>query len=134
MAELDYAFVADYATVTGGKLTAVGASYTYVLAASLPGMHQLAIAGRVRATLDEKVHLAVRIKAPNDAYEIRVEGELQRDDSARPYGGDKVGLLWSANVPISLPTEGLYEVFIDLDGKQVRRLAFDVAVASDSDT
>lgn len=131
MAELDYAFLAEYAAVLDGKLTAVGASYTHLTATSLPIQHVLYVAGRIRLTLGEEdsVALGVKVRAPDDMFTLSLEGELSHDDAARPYDG-KVGMLWAVSVPMPLPKEGLYEVLVEVNGEQARRLAFDVAVQS----
>ncbi len=131
MAELDYAFLADYASAETGKLTVVGASYTHVIALTLPSIHQLSVAGRIRATVDEEtVALAITVKAPDNQYNITIGSELRPDGAARPYG-NKLGLLFSANLQMPIPSEGLYEVLISIEGEQVRRLAFDVETAPD---
>ena len=53
MAELDYAFLADYATISEGRLTAVGASFTHVFVPQLPVEISFAVAGRLRVREDE---------------------------------------------------------------------------------
>jgi hypothetical protein len=65
MAELDYAFVADFAQVEAGKLTVVGASYTYFSPPAFPVQHSFAIAGRVRAPEETtSIDMAARIVTP----------------------------------------------------------------------
>lgn len=53
VAELDYAFIAEFAKVESGKLTVVGASYTEISARSFPTQHFFSCAGRVRMALGE---------------------------------------------------------------------------------
>src|SRR5699024_3870914 len=69
MAELDYAFLADYAVVENGRLTAVGASFTHLQVPSLPFQKSLSAALRVRvpaaaSTFDLKIEL----RAPENAW------------------------------------------------------------------
>jgi hypothetical protein len=52
MAELDYAFIAEFAKVEGGKLTAIGASYMQITPPAFPVAHYLSVAGRIRAPED----------------------------------------------------------------------------------
>jgi len=128
MTELDYAYLADYAVVQEGRLTAVGASFTHVNATALPAMFSLSIAGRIRAPQDvTEAHMTVTIDAPESAYQVRGEIQLTPGEAFRPYGEGKIGILFAATTTIPLPTAGLYVVNLDLEGQHVRRLAFDVS-------
>lgn len=128
MAELDYAFLADYASVQGDKLTVVGGSFTYVEVRGFPALMRLFVTGRIRAKEDEaEIKLNVRVVSPQPGVEIRFEGTISPGPDLRPYNG-KVGLLFAVEVPLPLQAEGLYEVFVAADGKE-RRLAFSVEEA-----
>ena len=128
MAELDYAFLADFAQVEGGKLSAIGASYTHASVDSLDGQWITTIAGRVRTTIDApSSELAIRIVVP-ELYELAYTDELKVDQNARPYGDGAVGILFAATVALPIIAGGLYEVFISIDGVECRRLAFDMSV------
>lgn len=130
MAELDYAFLADYATVEGGRLTAVGASFTHVDAPALPSTFGIAVAGRVRAPEDvESVHVDIAIHAPEDLYVIATSTDVGPTDGTRPYDG-KIGLLFAMWTVITIAVPGLYRVDISLDGEHTRSLAFDVSEPS----
>lgn len=131
MAELDYAFLAEYAKVEGGTLSALGASYTQIAVARLPSQHLLYVAGRVRAPLGENPDLSLTIKSPQGRFELSISFGAPDLSDVRPYDG-KVGVLFAANVPIPLIDTGLYQVLLHLDGQQVRRLAFEVEVISAS--
>jgi hypothetical protein len=125
MAELDYAFLADYASVQGDKLTTVGGSFTYVQTPALPTAMRLFVAGRIRAKEHETdIKLTLRVTAPSPGIEIRFEGTASPGPSQRPYDG-KVGLLFAFEIPLMLQSPGLYEIFVSVDGKD-RRLAFSV--------
>lgn len=126
MAELDYAFIAEYASVEAGKLTAVGASYTTVKVESFPAMHLLSIAGRVRATEGtEGIHLRVSVNPPAPGVEIVADGLLAPNESTTVYDG-KIGIIFAISTMVQLAAVGLVEVQIEVDGQHVRRLAFEV--------
>ena len=126
MAELDYAFLADYAQIEGGKISALGASYTHAQVDTLPSPWMTTVAGRIRATEGEgPVELIVKIVPPDNAYEISAAGQIEAGTGVWPYDG-KVGLLFTLTAQMPLVSEGLYEVFVYLNGDQVRRLAFNV--------
>ena len=114
MAELDYAFLADYAAVQDGKLTAVGASFTLMRTPVIPGETILSIAGRVRVTTDEKdLEVTIRVRAPENAYVL--EFNIRDDDlQTYPRYADKRGILFAVQVRVPLISVGLYEVEIDL--------------------
>ncbi|WP_131810493.1 DUF6941 family protein [Mycolicibacter sinensis] len=125
MAELDYAFIAEYAKVEAGKLTAVGASYLSIRPPTLPASHFLSVAGRIRAPEGtESVGLTIRINPPSN-LNIVIDGTVNVDADVPRYDG-KIAVLFAAATSIPLTAGGLCEVFIDIDGVQERRLAFDV--------
>lgn len=132
MAELDYAFLANYARVDpGGTLTAVGASFTHVQAGSVPTQHLLSVAGRIRSHIDAgPVPLRVTLTTPGDEIRLTFDAELQASEGARPYAGGRIGLLFAVTLAIPLPRVGLYEVTLRLDGAEeaARRLMFDVEI------
>ncbi|MGI5188438.1 DUF6941 family protein [Promicromonospora sp. CA-289599] len=127
MIELDYAFLADYARVEGGKLTAVGASYTHTKTPGLPAAHLVCVAGRIRVSEDvHTVDLGARFSAPRDMVVMDISGTLDADGGI-PYEGRK-GVLFAFQMQVGLPVPGLYTVDLSLDGKHVRTLKFDVSV------
>ncbi|MGW5289488.1 DUF6941 family protein [Rhodococcus pyridinivorans] len=128
MAELDYAYVAEFAKVEGGTLSAIGASYTAVQADSLPTTHVFACAGRVRlAAGEEPAEIRVRIVAPGKDYELVATGIVD-PESGTEYDNKVAGVFAFTN-SIPLRVEGLYEVFVEINGEEVRRLAFEVRVS-----
>lgn len=124
MAELDYAFLADFAAVQDGKLTAVGASYTRVVATDLPMMHNLFVAGRVRVpTGVTSVPMTLQLHGPDDALDVSMAGALTVDPDAFSYQG-RVGVLFAITVSMPLLAPGLHTVDLIIDGVQARHLAF----------
>lgn len=127
MIELDYAFLADYAIISGDKLTAVGASYTFLAPAGFPLLHNLAVAGRVRCQQQEDpIRLGLEVSTPGNEMRMRFDLPLQVDPNARPYGPDRrVGVLFVAQTTLPIHRSGLYEFQLSLNGEEVRRLAFE---------
>lgn len=131
MATLDYAFLADFAKVEpNGTLTSVGASFTYVKAQQLPARHQLAVAGRVRAHIDESdIPLRIRATGPDETFTMGTDGLLTSGPNLMPYGSGWVGHLFALNIELPLPALGLYTVTVQVGDGEPRRLAFDVVTA-----
>lgn len=130
MAELDYAFIADFASVESGKLTAVGASYTVVRVPSFPAMHPFAVAGRVRAEAGaNNIDIKVTIQPPLASPAITIQGKLTPDDANPMIYDGKIGILFALMNVVMLVGPGLAEVLVEIDGQQLRRLAFDVQQA-----
>lgn len=126
MAELDYAFLADYAVVENGRLTAVGASFTHVKVPDLPFQKALCAAMRVRVPADESsFHLKVELRAPERAWVIGANVPVDAS-AAEPYDG-KRGIIVAAQIDAMLTRVGLYEVEIFIDDQSVRLLKFDVS-------
>ncbi|MBB6571699.1 hypothetical protein HPO96_29260 [Kribbella sandramycini] len=129
MAELDYAFVADYAKVErSGTLTVVGASYTQVTVSRLPAAHLMSIAGRVRSRVDAgPVSLTVTIKPPlTDQFVVVFTMDLTPEPDARPYGDGRLGLLFAITTGLPLDHEGVYTIDLELEGSHARTLMFEV--------
>lgn len=128
--ELDYAFLADYAQVQNDKLTVVGASFTQMFTPSFPADLNFFIAGRIRVPEQEHFfELDLRVQMPNvageDPFTITMNGHNMADPNAHRYDG-KYGMLFTAGISAPAFTEGLVEVLVDINGEQVRRLAFDI--------
>lgn len=133
MAELDYAFLADFAKVEpNGTLTAVGASWTHLVSPELPAAHRMAVAGRIRAEIDEgAVGLRIDVHGPDGVFKLAAGSELVPGVASRPYGAGLVGLLFALDLQIPLPIAGMYTIYIEINGEQARRLAFEVTKASE---
>jgi hypothetical protein len=134
VAELDYAFLAEYAKVEpGGNLTAVGASYTHLFVPAFPNQHLVSVAGRVRAAVGESPSLRITFQTPNETFQMQADVQLNAVPDARPYGPalDMVGLQFAMSFVVPLPTQGLYEVHLALDEVHVRMLAFTAAQQAD---
>lgn len=132
MAEIDYAFLAEFAKVEPhGVLTVVGASWTFVEAAQFPMSYRMSVACRVRATIDEgPIPFSVMFRGPTVAtmpITIGAEGLLEAGPNTHPYGPDnRLGHLFAMDMQVLLSEPGLYEVLIELpEHGDRRRLAFD---------
>lgn len=125
MAELDYAFLADYATVQDGKLTAVGASFVQ-LRAPLPFVRAVTVAGRIRTPQDgPDIELSAEFVAPGDSPVFRSSTTLTHAVSSQRYA-DKVGILFVVTQQLRFTEPGLCAVKLRLDGEDVRTLKFEV--------
>lgn len=132
MAELDYAYLADYAQIENGKISALGASYTHAIVPALPTGWSTTVVGRVRVPEDaEPVLLRIELTPPDDSFKLQYEGMLEQQPGFRPYRG-LVGLLFTVTAQVPLPAVGLYRFNVWLDDMHVRELAFDVALATDA--
>lgn len=128
MAELDYAYLADYAQIDAGKISALGASYTHASVPELPVAWMTSVVGRIRVAADEEpVSVRIEITPPGDAIKLNAESVVERTPHVRPYRG-KVGLLFAATFHIPLTAEGLCTFDIVVNGEHARRLAFEVEV------
>lgn len=132
MAELDYAFLADYARVDPqGLLTAVGASFTPRRRPRRPGFAPHAVAGRVRARIDEgPVPIRVEIVGPEQSYTLGLATELTAGPNTQPYRDNISGHIFIVDMQMPLPVPGLYVINLYLAEEHARRLAFDVGTAA----
>ena len=124
MADLDYAFFAEYAQITDGNLTAVNASFMYIKV-PVPTMFSLAIAGRVRAPADAgEVKLDIKFEAPGENAPT-ITWQLNLNTEGNPVYDGKVGILFTVRAGVLIPVHGLYVAKIGIDGREVRTLAFE---------
>lgn len=124
--ELDYAYLAEYAVVADGKLTAVGASFVQV-EVPLPIHHRFAVAGRIRSSLDVGPYdVQFVLRSPNGKYETSTTGTVHPDDPDSTVYGNKRSTLFVMNTVAALIDPGLYELFVIVAGEESRRLAFEV--------
>ena len=125
MAELDYAFLADYATVHNGTLTAVGASFCE-LPGRLPFRKDITVAGRVRARRDTaNFHIAVEFETPGEGPVFETSGDVTPEMIDQQYA-DKVGLLFAVRQELRFTDAGICVVRVSLDGALARTLKFEV--------
>lgn len=125
MTDLDYAFLAEYAKVSEGLLTSVGASYTRVQVPALGGPFNLVVAGRLRGQEGESPLLGVQVEAPDDRYQVGLNAQLS-SAGARSYGDGRVGILFALTLPIPLVSFGVYTVSLRLYDVECRVLKFEV--------
>lgn len=127
VAELDYAYLAEFAKTERGSITAVGASFTEVVAPSYPSAIDVTIAGRVRRPVNTNAPIVrfevFDVDSPNSA-QLEIEYQLEDELDAVQYDG-KVGSVFAAKAPIFLSGPGLVVIKIYLDNQFARRLAFE---------
>lgn len=120
MLELDYAFLADFATIQDGKLTTVGGSFTKLIASEFPSQALIAVAGRVRCDEPEVdvIPVTVRVMSPDDVG-MTVEATTELDASEErhaPYEGHRRGIVFALQMNLPILSAGVYTVEIDLEG------------------
>ncbi|MCW1250645.1 hypothetical protein ODZ83_10770 [Acaricomes phytoseiuli] len=124
--ELDYAFLAEFASIQNGTLTAVGASYTTIRVPEFPFLQDLYVAGRVRKPAGHGVipiEAVISTPTQGDA-EIGISGALSPKPNELPYDG-KVGTFFVIHTYLQLNGPGLYVINLEIDGRPARRLAFE---------
>lgn len=127
MAELDYAYLAEFARVEANSVTAVGASFTQVVVPAIPWQGRVTLVARIRmGQHDGAVPVGVQVAPPDGSFDLQFSADVAPGAEVRPYGG-KVGLLFSLELPVPFPAAGLYVVRLSIAGEHVRRLAFDVS-------
>ncbi|MCD1285251.1 MULTISPECIES: hypothetical protein [unclassified Brevibacterium] len=126
MAELDYAYLADYATVSEGKITAVGASFTHMFTPSLPSQSNFSIAGRIRVMEQENPpEISIDVRAEKSQQHMEINGQIHPSPASIVYDG-KVGILFTLEVSMEMKHAELVTVDISLGGEKQRRLAFEL--------
>ena len=69
--------------------------------------------------------MTIRVNPPGNAMSMVVDWSMQPGPETDRYDG-KIGVLFAVSTAIFLTTDGLCEIFIDVDKVQQRRLAFRV--------
>lgn len=124
MADLDYAYLADYATVSEGKITAVGASFTHMFTPAVPSQADFSIAGRIRVQEQENPpEISIDVRAEKSQQHMEINGQIPPSPDAIVYDG-KVGILFTLDISLEMKHAELVTVDILLGGIQQRRLAF----------
>lgn len=121
--ELDYAFLANYASVHDGVLTAVEASFTKILVEDLPTMLTFSVAGRIRADANcKEINLGIELISEDTTATLE---SVIENDGTNVYG-NKVGLVFAAQAGFFAYSEHLCQVKLSINGTHVRTLKFDV--------
>lgn len=134
--DIDYAVIADYAEIVGGKLYLMGGGWDTTYAAEAPAMVRLAIAVGIRVSWTETgKNLPVRIVVEDDDGQVLVtiDGAVT---VGRPEGlvpGSPQLTSMAANVAFNAPRFGGYRVMVtagETEAMVVRSLPFRVAPSS----
>lgn len=129
--QLDYAFLCDAAAESGGKIHALGIGFERITLRKLPAVHPRAVAV-VRFTFnrDDLGEHRFRVRISDaDGRDVTkpVEGKLTltlAPDTDRGRANMVVDL-----VQMDIRTAGPHEVLIDLAGRELATLPFEVAVS-----
>lgn len=131
--DIDYALIADYAEIVGGKLSLIGGGWDTTYAAETPAMVRLAIAVGIRVGWTETgQNLPVKIVVEDDDGQVLVsiDGAVT---VGRPEGllpGTPQLTQMAANVTFNAPRFGGYRVMATAGDDQAstsRSLPFRVA-------
>ena len=127
VAELDYAFVADFARVEpNGTLTAISASWTNLVVRSFPAGRRLAIAGRVRGHIDEpSIPVRVTMSGPDAKVIFTFDFTVSPGESAQPYGEGLIGHLFAIDTMMPLTSPGVHSIEVFIDNVLARTLKFE---------
>ena len=119
MLELDYAFLADFATIQDGTLTVVGASFTRMVVTEYPTFALLGVAGRTRCDEPDRntINVTLRITSPGaEPTTIEAVNALDASEKANhPYDKHRRGIVFAVQVNLPVLEEGTYTVEVDLD-------------------
>ena len=119
MLELDYAFLADFATIQDGRLTVVGASFTRMVVTEYPTFALLGVAGRIRCDEPDRntINVTLRITSPGvEPTTIEAVNALDASEKTNPpYDKHRRGIVFAVQVNLPVLEEGTYTVEIDLD-------------------
>lgn len=130
-ATLDFALLAEYATVRAGLLTVVGGCFTRLEVPETPVPVQVAVCGRIRSNVKEPdPPLGIRFGPDSGEFGLSLTVPLTRDASTAAYRDDGTfGLVFAVNLGVPVATPGLHSVAIVLDEVVVRTLRFEVVTA-----
>jgi hypothetical protein len=119
MLELDYAFLADFATIQDGRLTVVGASFTRMVVTEYPTFALLGVAGRIRCDEPDRntINVTLRITSPGvEPTTIEAVNALDASEKTNPpYDKHRRGIVFAVQVNLPVLEEGTHTVEVDLD-------------------
>lgn len=121
-AELDYAFLAEWAKVDAGTLTAINASFLHV-EAPMGGELSFTIAGRIRFTGEP--YEALLEAAVDVGLQLRYSMTVAGPEASR-YGDGRRHALFALQLTVPVLRLGDGVVRLALDGEPCRTLMFDV--------
>lgn len=128
-ADLDYAFLAEFARTQDGTITAVGASFAQTRSSGFPAMMKLYLAGRVQWPANESApSILIEVHGPGESPTTEFSSTLESPEDAVRHEG-KIATVFVFSGPLVLSEPGIYVCRITLDGEFVRHLAFEALVS-----
>ncbi len=125
--ELDYAFLASYAVIRGGSLTALDASFTSMRVSKKQRQIEFSLAGRIRADAKaQTIPLRIEVALPGGQAIAAADVDLPTKNAAH-YDG-KTGVLFSFRFNLPVVNEGLYVIHVLVDGEKSRVLKFNLVL------
>ncbi len=130
--QIEYALIAAFAEITGGKLYLMGGGWDTFHAAEVPIQLRIAIAAGVRIGWDETnvpIPLVVRIEDDDGQELVRIDGMMQVGRPPMlPAGSTQLSQM-AANVPLNITSFGGLRARVTAgegDAADVRTLPFRV--------
>ena len=127
--EIDFAFICDYAQVTGGKIHALGVGFDTIFARKVPAKHPMFhLVVQLRANVTEtgpkeiEVHL-IDADGTNVIQPLKSKFEI----AAPKSGVETVTRLAMGFNNVSFPQYGLYSLHLDVQGREMVRIPLRVA-------
>ncbi len=133
--DIEYAVLADFAEIVGGKLYLMGGGWDVNHVQGTPATLRLAVAVGVRvewSETDQPIALTIRVEDDDGKEFVRMDGKLQTSRPANlPAGRAQLSQL-AANITVAVPAAGGYRVRATAvlgDDEVERRLPFRVLMA-----
>ena len=131
--QIEYAMIADFAEITGGKLYVMGGGWDTFNAPEVPTQIRIAVAAGVRIGWDEtNVPIPLRITIDDDDGQelVRIDGMMNVGrPPTLPAGSTQLSQM-AANVPLNVSAFGGFRVRVvagEADSGETRTLPFRVS-------
>jgi hypothetical protein len=130
VAELDFAVLAEFAKAEAGGLVVVGGGFGRVRAARLPAAQTIGVGYRVFLEPGEEAVARVSIAGPEGSFRVGVESSIAPIEEPPVEG--RLAAIQAAQLTLPLPAVGLYEVVIEINDVQVKRMVFEVELSGEA--
>ena len=114
--EIEYALIADYAEIVGGKLYVMGAGWDHTFAPEAPATVRFAAAIGVRVGWEEtNVQVPVKVTVEDDDAQelVRVDGAVQVGRAPGLPPGTSQLAQFAINLTLALPRFGGYRMRVE---------------------
>lgn len=125
--DIEYAVLADFAEIVGGKLYLMGGGWDTTSATTAPAQVRIAVAVGIRidwTELGKALPVVITVEDDDGQEYVRIEGAVTANRAANAVEGASQLSQMAANVAVALPNFGGYRVHIRADDQLERRLPF----------